>query len=304
MSNQAFQKELAAKIKGTILCDEPMHLHTSWRIGGPADIFVDVAGEDDIAEVLILCKKHKVPCQVVGRGSNLLVLDKGIRGVVLHIGKGLSQNVWQTNGQVQAGAGGLLMNLVRETVQQGLGGLEWAAGIPGSVGGAVWMNAGAYGEFMGNFVTHVNVIEYTGCKRQIFLPELDFAYRKSGLMDLAAVITSITLKLQPRDAVLSQKKIEELLALRQKNQPLEYPSAGSVFKNPGNDHAGRLSEAAGCKGLTVGGAQVSLKHGNFIINTGEATAADVLALIGQVQKKVKEAFGIDLQQEIKTIGEI
>lgn len=299
-----FLTALKKEFQGTILIDEPMRNHTTWKIGGNADILVKPISEQDLQAVFACALQYQVPCFVIGKGSNLLVLDKGIRGVVIEMAEGFQQVRVKENGTIIAGAGISMARLVKETLHHHLVGLQWAAGIPGSLGGAVMMNAGAYGYNIGNYVTKVNVVEYIGCRRQISKAEADFSYRHSGLMGKPWVITEVELSL------LSQKEVEkevqqmkDWLKERSIKQPLEYPSAGSVFKNPENSHAGYLVELAGCRGMQIGDAQVSPKHGNFIVNLGNATASDVLSLIERVQERVLQNSGHKLELEVRILGE-
>lgn len=301
----------AAGFGGKILANAPMTEYTSWRIGGAADWLLEPASAADVAAVLELCAQNELPLVTIGRGTNLLVSDKGIAGVVMRIGEAFSAVEYLPEHRVKVGAGALLAALSRETAARGLSGLEWACGIPGNIGGALIMNAGAYGSSIGEYVTEVQVAAYTGTEkaragvRRLTGDELAFGYR-SGCLDALAELTPValeaTLQLSPGDSEASLAQIRETLAARAKSQPLEYPSAGSVFRNPVDSHAGYLVEQSGCKGMTVGGAQVSTKHGNFIINTGGATAADVLRLIGQVRAVVAEKSGYILETEVRLLG--
>ncbi len=304
--------ELLDQVSGSIYQDAPMSQFTSWKIGGPADFLISAAEVEDVELVANFCTIHQVPLTVIGRGTNLLVSDMGIEGIVLQIGDGMNQIQWLGNNQAQAQAGALLSVLSKEAAKHELTGLEWAVGIPGNVGGAVKMNAGAYGANISHYVTKVEIVEYNvtnhetkgsvAAKRRLLeQSDLDFCYRHSGVAG-NQIVVGVQLKLKPGNREKSETQMRELLRARSQNQPLEYPSAGSVFVNPENDHAGRLVEAAGCKGLTVGGAQVSEKHGNFIINKGNATARDVVELIGMVQQRVATQFGVSLQTEVRRLG--
>lgn len=302
--------DLAAGFTGLIRQNAPMTEYTSWRIGGPADWLVEPGNPAEVMQVLDFCADNAVPLTIIGRGSNLLVSDAGIAGLVLRIGENLSRVEIepQADGyQVRAECGVLLAALSRQTAEAGIGGLEWACGIPGNLGGALMMNAGAYGASIGEFVTEVQVAAYTGAeKRKAVLQtlrgdDLHFAYR-SGCLPENTVALSASLRLSAGSREDSLARISEILSSRRQNQPLEYPSAGSVFRNPSGSHAGYLVEQSGCKGLTVGGAQVSEKHGNFIINLGGATAADVLSLIEQVRQIVAEKTGYNLETEVRLLG--
>lgn len=302
--------ELSAGFIGAIRQNVSMQEYTSWRIGGSADWLVEPANQSEVIRVLDFCADNAVPLTIIGRGSNLLVSDAGIAGLVLRIGGNLSRveiEPQADNYLVRAECGVLLAALSRQTAEAGVGGLEWACGIPGNLGGALMMNAGAYGASIGEFVTEVQVAAYTGAeKRKAVLQtlhgdDLHFAYR-SGCLPENTVALNVALCLPAGNREDSLMRISEILSSRRQNQPLEYPSAGSVFRNPPGSHAGYLVEQSGCKGLTVGGAQVSEKHGNFIINLGGATAADVLSLIEQVRQIVAKKTGYDLETEVRLLG--
>lgn len=302
--------KLAAGFTGTIRQRAPMQEYTSWRIGGPADWLVEPGNSDEVRQVLDFCAANETPLTIIGRGSNLLVSDAGIAGLVLRIGENFSRVEIEPQDDtylVRAECGVLLAALSRQTAEAGVGGLEWACGIPGNLGGALMMNAGAYGASIGEFVTAVQVAAYTGAeKRKAVLQtlrgaDLHFAYR-SGCLPEHTVALGVALRLPTGNREASLARISDILSSRRQNQPLEYPSAGSVFRNPPGSHAGYLIEQSGCKGLTVGGAQVSEKHGNFIINLGGATAADVLCLIEQVRQTVAEKTGYTLETEVRLLG--
>ena len=298
-------EELAAKITGTILKNEPMSLHTSWKIGGPADCLIAPKTVDEIVAVLKYTNEQNVPLTIIGRGTNLLVSDEGIEGVVMQIGDNFNKILWLNENEVRAEAGGLLAALSRDAAKKNCTGLEWACGIPGNVGGAVMMNAGAYGSNISNYITEVEVVDLSADgKPQLKVltkDDLEFSYRHSGIT-AKQVVVGVNLLLEPGDRQKSEAQMKELLQTRAAKQPLEYPSAGSVFKNPEGDHAGRLVEVSGCRGISCGGAQVSEKHGNFIVNRGGATAADVLELIAKVQAIVKAKNGVSLETEVRKIG--
>lgn len=287
------------------MCD--MRQYTSWRIGGTADWLLEAESEADVLAVLDLVAANNVPLTVIGRGTNLLVSDAGIAGIVLRIGAAFDKIEYLPDNRVKAGAGVLLAALSRRTAERGLSGLEWACGIPGNLGGALFMNAGAYGGSMSAIVTEVRFAAYNDAKAKKAVigtlsgSDLRFDYR-SGCLDEGMVALAATLQLVPGDAALSLAQIDEIIATRAKNQPLEYPSAGSVFRNPEGSHAGYLVESSGCKGMRCGGAEVSKKHGNFIINTGGATANDVLCLIDQVQRVVQNKTGYALETEVRLLG--
>ena len=297
MEKQILLDKLQSLVQRAVLVDEPMSKHTTWKIGGPADYYVRPSSKAELAALLKLIHQEGLPFIVIGNGSNLLVGDKGIRGVVIKMSGSYSRRIWREEG-VEAQAGAMLPTLAIEAAERAFCGMEFAAGIPGSIGGAVRMNAGAYGNNIGEYVTQVEAIEYNGTAE-----ELSFAYRESNLFDLEAIVSSVTLRLPSGNREQSLEKIQELLRLRSLKQPLEFPSCGSVFRNPANDHAGRLVEIAGLRGMQIGGAAVSKKHGNFIVNVGGARARDVRALIADVQKRVEDFSGIHLEPEVKFVGE-
>lgn len=285
-----------------------MRRYTSWKIGGRADWLLEPQTEEQVLAVLDLVQGCKLPLTVIGRGSNLLVSDRGIAGVVLRIGEAFGGWRRLDDHRVLVGAGEMLATLSRQTAAAGLAGLEWACGIPGNVGGALAMNAGAYGSSMDMVVTAVRVAAYNEPKakkaviKTLTGDELQFGGYRSGCVGVGRLALACELTLRDGDADELLAQIRETIATRAKNQPLEYPSAGSVFKNPDGSHAGFLVESAGLKGWRVGDAEVSVKHGNFIVNRGQATAADVLALIERVQAAVLAATGYQLECEVRVLG--
>lgn len=286
---------------GTFLEQEPMSRHTSFKVGGPADIFIQPATADELCQVYCTAKKEKVPFFVMGNGSNLLVSDEGFRGVIIHTG-GLMKEVSVEGDVVYAQAGAKLSAVARAALEHDLAGLEFAAGIPGSLGGAVSMNAGAYGGEMKDVLLDVEVITGDGERKIIPAGELELSYRHSLILEKQYVVLSARMKLVPGDPVQIKARMDELAQARKEKQPLEYPSAGSTFKRPEGYFAGKLVQDAGLKGYTVGGAQVSEKHSGFVINKGGATAEEILFLIKQVQKKVKAQFGVELEPEVRMLG--
>ena len=303
----ALPKAFLQQFGGRVLpmCD--MRQYTSWRIGGAADWLLEAESEADVLAVLNLAARYDIPLTVIGRGTNLLVSDAGIAGIVLRIGAAFDKIEYQADNRVRAGAGVLLAALSRRTAERGMTGLEWACGIPGNLGGALFMNAGAYGGSMSAVVTEVRFAAYNDAKAKEAVigtlsgDDLRFDYR-TGCVGEGMIALAATLQLAPGDAAASLAQIDDIIATRAKNQPLEYPSAGSVFRNPEGSHAGYLVESAGCKGMRCGGAEVSQKHGNFIINTGEATAHDVLRLIEQVRRVVQAKTGYALETEVRLLG--
>ena len=284
-----------------VLKDEPMSRHTTFRIGGPADYFV-CPDREQIAEVLAVAKKCGMAITVIGNGSNLLVGDKGIRGLVVEIGSAMNQIMVDKN-HITAGAGALLSQVAAKAAAAELGGMEFAAGIPGSVGGAVTMNAGAYGGEMKDILRTVTVLTPEGELKTLDVSEMDLSYRHSCVPEQQYIVLEAEIELgyKPEEEIRAQ--MEELRNKRIEKQPLEYPSAGSTFKRPEGYFAGKLIMDSNLAGYTVGGAQVSAKHCGFVINKGGATAADVVKLIGDVQRIVKDKYNVGLEPEVKMIGE-
>lgn len=292
----------AAAPRGSVLTHEPMAKHTTFAIGGPADLMAAPASADETAAVVKLAASLTLPLTVIGKGSNLLVRDKGIRGLVLKIGEAMA--VARCEGDsVVAGAGAALSDIAKLAAAAGLTGLEFAVGIPGSLGGAVFMNAGAYDGEMSRVVDSVTAVTPQGDIRCFTAAELDFGYRHSVFQTNGCIICEVRLQLKPGDATQIQALMQELTQKREHRQPLEWPSAGSTFRRPPGYFAGTLVEQAGCKGLCCGGAKVSDKHAGFIINAGGASAADVLRLISRVQARVRETSGVQLWPEVMILGE-
>lgn len=286
-----------------IRLDEPMSGHTTFRVGGPADYFVEPGTAKELAGVLALCRAEHVDYCILGNGSNLLVSDKGYRGVIAALGDAWTDIKIEEN-RLTAGAGALLPSVARRALQERLTGLEFAAGIPGTVGGAVVMNAGAYGSEMASVLTGVTVLDpAAGAVKKLALSELSLGYRTSCIPKYGYVVLSVDMELEPGDGERIAARMEELNNQRRTKQPLEYPSAGSTFKRPEGYFAGKLIQDAGLRGFSVGGAQVSEKHCGFVINRGGATASDVMELCREVKRKVREQFGVELEMEVKILGE-
>lgn len=281
--------------------EEPMSRHTTFRIGGPADYFV-CPGREQIAKVLRIAAKHKIPVTVIGNGSNLLVGDKGIRGLVIEIGAAMNA-VTVMEDRIVAGAGALLSQVAAKAASAGLGGMEFAAGIPGSIGGAVTMNAGAYGGEMKDILTKVTVLTPDGEIRTLEAGGMELSYRHSCVPEKRYIVLEAEMKLEAKPESEIRQMMEELRQKRIEKQPLEYPSAGSTFKRPEGYFAGKLIMDAGLRGYAVGDAQVSEKHCGFVINRKNASAADVRQLMQDVQDKVEEQFGVRLEPEVKMLGE-
>lgn len=297
-----FLNELKEKIDASwIRENEPMKLHTTFRVGGPADVLV-TPDTESLPQVIALCKKHNLAYHVIGNGSNLLVGDKGIRGVVIAMTNRSAEIVCEGE-MIRAGAGTTLGQIASVAANNSLEGFEFAAGIPGTLGGAVVMNAGAYGGEMKDVVTSVVVLDREGNLKELSVGELDLGYRHSCIPENDYVVLSVTMQLQRGDEAEIRAKMAELREQRVTKQPLEYPSAGSTFKRPKGHFAGKLIMDAGLRGYQVGGAQVAEKHCGFVINKDNATAADIVQLMQDVSAKVEEQFGVKLEPEVKMIGE-
>ena len=284
--------------------DEPMARHTTFQIGGPADRFLTVENAAQLQGLLSCLRQAGIPYLVLGKGSNLLVSDKGIRGAVLHLGGDFKKVEVLTDGRtLRAGAGAPLASVCALARERSLTGLEFAWGIPGSVGGGAYMDAGAYGGEMRDVVSRVLHLGPDGAPGEARGEELCFGYRKSRYTGGEDIITAVEFTLQPGDPAAIAGKMEELMARRKDKQPYDMPSAGSVFKRPQNGFAAALIEQCGLKGRRVGGAQVSEKHAGFIVNTGGAACQDVLELISIIQKTVEERTGTRLECEVRVTGE-
>jgi len=285
-----------------VLTKEPMSRHTTFRAGGPADFFVTPEEEGQVRTALTLLKEVGVPFYVMGNGSNLLVGDRGYRGVILQICKKMNRIRIQDT-VIHAQAGALLSKIAAEAQAEGMTGFEFASGIPGTLGGAVMMNAGAYGGEMKHVLTRAQVLDSTGEIREVLAEEMELGYRSSVFSRKGGVILSASVQLEPGDPSEIQKRMEELKIQRTSKQPLEYPSAGSTFKRPEGYFAGKLIQDAGLRGFQVGGAQVSEKHCGFVINKEQASAMDIRSLMEQVSEKVYAQFGVRLEPEVKLIGD-
>ena len=291
------------EIAGTeqVLIQEPMKNHTTFRIGGPAACFVRPQDAGQVERILHICRENEVPWFILGNGSNLLVSDRGFDGVIIQIYRNMSRI--QVSGHhmtVQAGA--LLSAVAKQALREGLSGLEFASGIPGTVGGAVVMNAGAYGGEMKDVVESVTVLDEEGAVRKLAREELQMGYRTSLVKKKGYTVLEAVLKLNDGDPAAISARMEELKEQRVSKQPLEYPSAGSTFKRPEGYFAGKLIMDSRLRGFLVGGAQISVKHCGFVINTGDATAEDVVRLIRQVQDIVYEKFHVKLEPEVRFLG--
>ena len=283
-----------------ITVDSPMSEHIYFRVGGPADILVTPVNEEQVVNTLKLCREYNVPYFILGNGSNILVKDGGISGVVIKFNK---LNKITTEGNcVTAQSGALLKDVSNAALENNLRGFEFACGIPGSIGGAVFMNAGAYDGEMAHVIKSARVIDENCNIKNLTKEELELGYRSSIVMKKGYVVIEATVELESGEYASIKDKIDDLTNRRESKQPLEYPSAGSTFKRPEGYFAGKLIQDSGLKGFSIGGAAVSEKHSGFVINKGGATAKDVLDVIAHVQKTVKENFDVELHTEVRIIG--
>ncbi len=286
--------------EGELWVNEPMSAHTTFRIGGPADFLVTPGTAGQLKEILALCREENQPFFILGNGSNLLVGDRGYSGTMICLSRLSAVETEETCIRAQAGA--LLSKIAREACERSLAGFEFAAGIPGSLGGAVVMNAGAYGGELKDVLVNVTVMDREGNILKKTPEELGMGYRTSSVLSEEYVVLEAEINLEKGDRRLIRARMDDLAARRREKQPLEYPSAGSTFKRPEGYFAGKLIDDAGLRGFRVGGAQVAEKHCGFVINREQATAADVMELCRRVSGAVKEQFGVELEMEVKTIG--
>ncbi len=284
-----------------ICLQESMASHTTFRIGGLADCFVQLENTEQLIKVQKYLSQVGVPFFVLGNGSNLLVSDAGFRGVILQIGSKMNRVTVEGN-VIVAQAGASMAQIARTAMEHELTGMEFASGIPGTIGGGVVMNAGAYGGELSQIVTQVNVVNSEGGIMELDNETMEFGYRTSTIRNNPFTVTEVILRLEKGDRQQIRERMEELAAKRREKQPLEYPSAGSTFKRPAGHYAGQLIMEAGLRGLQCGGAKVSDKHCGFVINTGNATAEDVRKLIREVQARVKDQFNVDLETEVLFLG--
>ncbi len=301
--NQNFYDKLSNRIEqDRIYIDEPMSCHTTFRVGGMADFFVTPKNANEVKDAIEICREEGMPYYIIGNGSNLLVSDKGYRGVIIQIYKEMNE-ITVEDGKVKAQAGALLSGIAAKALAAELTGFEFASGIPGTIGGACVMNAGAYGGEMKDVLESVTVLTGEGEIIELGRNELELGYRTSVIAKKGYIVLGAVMKLEHGDAVNIKAYMDELKEKRVTKQPLEYPSAGSTFKRPEGHFAGKLIEDAGLRGFQVGGAQVSEKHCGFVINRDHATAADIMELMRQVQMRVKENSGVDLEPEVKRLGD-
>jgi UDP-N-acetylmuramate dehydrogenase len=301
----SLRERLASRFGARVRFDEPLSRHTSFRIGGPADAWVDVDGAAELADVFVLARSTGMPVFTLGSGTNVLVSDRGVRGVVVHLGRGFHFSEWMEAGgqaNVRAGAAMPFKKLVYDAVERGFQGLEFGEGIPGSLGGGLTMNAGAFGGEIGKVVDSLEGVHREGRVEELPRAELAFEYRRLDLPP-GWVITAVRLVLERGDRAEMERRVATARDKRKKNQPLGFPNAGSIFKNPPGGFAGRLLEEAGVKGLARGGARVSERHANFIVNQGGAKAADIRALMEEMRERVYARSGMRLEPEVKVVGE-
>lgn len=302
MNKKFYESLLQVLDEEQIKVDEPMKNHVTFRVGGPADFFVMPKNGEELEWVLKQCVKHEMPYYIIGNGSNLLVSDQGYRGVVIQLFRQLNDIQCEGN-MIRAQAGALLSAVANRALEEGLTGFEFAAGIPGTLGGACVMNAGAYGGEMKDVLKTVTVLTREGELLTLEKNELELGYRTSIIAKKDYIVLEAQIELQEGDPEQIKEVMDDLKERRITKQPLEYPSAGSTFKRPEGYFAGKLIQDTGLQGFQVGGAQVSEKHCGFVINKDQATAADIAELIRQVQDRVEEKFGVRLETEVKRLGE-
>ena len=302
MLTQETVSRIKSEIKGQVRFDEPMSLHTSFHIGGPADVLIIPAERKDLRTVLRIAQEEKVPLTVIGNGSNLLVRDKGIRGIVLKLGNALKH--WEQDGDTFIFDSGVsLARCCRIIGEAGYTGMEFAVGIPGSLGGAVYMNAGAYDGEMKDAVVSVQIMTRTGEIKTLYREELQFAYRHSALQASDVIVLEVKLQVKAGDKAAIQAKMDDFSQRRISKQPLDMPSAGSTFKRPEGHFVGQMVEESGLKGYRIGGAEVSVKHAGFLVNADHATAEDVLQLIEYIEKIILKNYNVSLVPEVLVLGE-
>ena len=302
MKQNLYEKLTAVLGQEKVLTEEPMKKHTTFRVGGPADLFVMPSSEEEVKAAAAICDEEKVPYYIVGNGSNLLVSDKGYRGVIIQLYKEMSR-IRVEDHVIYAQAGASLAKIANAALESSLTGFEFAAGIPGTIGGACVMNAGAYGGEMKDVLLEVRVMTRDGEIMVLPKEKLELGYRTSVIAKEGYIVLEAAIELKPGEQDAIRAYMDELREKRTSKQPLEYPSAGSTFKRPEGYFAGKLIRDAGLRGFRVGGAQVSEKHCGFVINAQDATAADIFSLMEQVSGKVREQFGVVLEPEVKRLGE-
>ncbi|MSP37857.1 MAG: UDP-N-acetylmuramate dehydrogenase [Deltaproteobacteria bacterium] len=309
MSNERDDSPLARELRSLagvkLKLAEPLARYASMKIGGPADYFIEVENSPALSAVLPLLRRFATPVCLLGNGSNVLISDRGVRGAVIHLAGEFKNIDWREEGEfirVNVGAAYAVTQLVRAAARKGYAGLEFAEGIPGSVGGALVMNAGAYGSEFEKVVEQVDAVDAEGAEILFSREQLTFTYRDSHL-PVGTVVTRVTLRLRKSETVEVSSKLRELVGKRKSSQPAGFPNSGSMFRNPPGDYAGRLIEAAGLKGKRVGQAQIAERHANFIVNLGGAKAQDVRQLMEMARAEVRKQFGVDLIAEVKLLGQ-
>lgn len=302
MQKEFYERLIDIMDQESVLLDEPMKKHTTFRIGGPSDYFVLPKNIEEVKGVIALCKEKEVPFYILGNGSNLLVSDDGFRGVIIQLYKNMSHIEVEGNA-IRAQVGALLSKIAAEALQNGLTGFEFASGIPGTLGGAVVMNAGAYGGEMKDVLAEVTALTQDGEVKVLKKEELDLGYRTSVVGKKGYIALEAVVELQKGNPDEIKATMDDLKERRTTKQPLEYPSAGSTFKRPEGYFAGKLIQDTGLRGFSVGGAQISEKHCGFVINKDHATAKDVAELMREVSDRVEAKFGVPLEPEVKKLGD-
>ena len=290
--------------KGNIKYNEPMNKHTTFKIGGPAECFITINNIEQLKEILKIAKENNIQITIIGNGSNILVLDNGIKGITLNIKlEGIHIQEKGSKIEIKIGAGEKIRKIAQICLEEQITGMEELAGIPGTIGGAVKMNAGAHNKEIKDIIKNVKCIDYNGNEKNIKKEQLEFGYRTSIFKNNKYIITEITIELQKGKQEEIKQKMEKYISYRKEKQPIEYPSAGSAFKRGDNFITAQLIEQAGLKGFSIGDAEISNKHSGFIINKGNATAKDVIQLIEHIKKTVYEKFNKNIELEIEIIGE-
>ncbi|MEO2074956.1 MAG: UDP-N-acetylmuramate dehydrogenase [Bacillus sp. (in: firmicutes)] len=295
-------KELQALNIGKVKENERLANHTTMKIGGPADLFIEPSSIENLKKAMTVINKHGVNWRAIGRGSNLLVSDKGIEGIVIKLGAGMDR--LEIDGTtITVGGGHSLVSLATLISKKGLTGLEFASGIPGSVGGAVYMNAGAHGSDISKILTRAHILFNDGTMEWLSNEEMEFSYRTSVLQNKRpGIVVEAVFDLVTGDRAAIVAQMQKNKDYRKETQPWNFPCAGSIFRNPLPNYAGRLIETAGLKGFSIGGAKISEMHGNFIVNAGNATAADVLALIQHIKDTIYKLYGVEMETEVEIVG--
>ena len=302
--NQNFYDKLNNVIaKDSILIDELMSRHTTFRVGGPADFFVTPKAKEEVRDVIRICKEAGMPYYIIGNGSNILVSDDGIKGITLMINiEGIEIEEKKENVEIIAGAGEKIGKLARVFLKRDISGFEELSGIPGTLGGAVRMNAGAHGKEMKDIIKGVKCIDYNGKEKILTTEEMQFDYRKSMLVNNKYIVTKVKIELQKGKEEEIKEKMDNYAKYRREKQPIEYPNAGSTFKRGKDFITAKLIDEAGLKGYSIGGAEVSTKHSGFIVNKGNATAKDVLQLTKYIEEEVYKKFNKKIELEIELVG--